>query len=178
MRKIGRPINLKPKNGITFDKSKIKCFNCQKLGHFAKECRFAKYQENRANGRQEKRIMAIEDSNSKALVATDNNEDIDWTKEFDAEPVTYAMMALTGVEQDDWSIEFDAEHVHFGQDGLGDFDGYKLRESLEVILKTHEKNEYAWGDKYEQMEYDLKMRDLKLEERQKELDQALRERER
>ncbi|GJU41497.1 putative ribonuclease H-like domain-containing protein [Tanacetum coccineum] len=86
MRKTGRPIDLKPKNGITFDKSKIECFNCQKLGHFARECRFAKYQENRANGRQEKKIVAIEDSNSKALVATDNNEDIDWTKEFDAEP--------------------------------------------------------------------------------------------
>ncbi|GJV73195.1 hypothetical protein Tco_1493190 [Tanacetum coccineum] len=42
--------------------------------------------ENKANGRNEKRIVAIEDSNSKALVATDNNEDIDWTKEFDAEP--------------------------------------------------------------------------------------------
>ncbi|GJR59493.1 putative ribonuclease H-like domain-containing protein [Tanacetum coccineum] len=230
MRKTGRPIDLKPKNGITFDKSKIECFNCQKLGHFARECRFAKYQENRANGRQEKRIVAIEDSNSKALVATDNNEDIDWTKEFDAEPVTLAMMALTEVEQDDWSMEFDAEHVHFGQDGLGDFDwsntaddtpvslalmatntevpycskcsksykkllesyqterdnfqkarteilGYQMSlESLEVILKTHEKNEYAWGDKYEQMEYDLKLRDLKLEEKQKELDQALTER--
>ncbi|GJT13411.1 putative ribonuclease H-like domain-containing protein [Tanacetum coccineum] len=230
MRKTGRPIDLKPKNGITFDKSKIECFNCQKLGHFARECRFAKYQENRANGRQEKRIVAIEDSNSKALVATDNNEDIDWTKEFDAEPVTYAMMALTEVEQDDWSMEFDAEHMHFGQDGLGDFDwsnkaddtpvslalmatnsevpycskcsksykkllesyqterdnfqkarteilGYQMSlESLEVILKTHEKNEYAWGDKYEQMEYDLKIRDLKLEEKQKELDQALKER--
>ncbi|GJY09826.1 ribonuclease H-like domain-containing protein [Tanacetum coccineum] len=201
MRKTGRPIDLKPKNGITFDKSKIECFNCQKLGHFARECRFAKYQENRANGRNEKRIVAIEDSNSKALVATDNNEDIDWTKEFDAEPVTFAMMALTEVEQDDWSMEFDAEHVHFGQDGLGDFDwsnkaddtpvslalmatnsevpycskcsksykkllesyqterdnfqkarteilGYQMSlESLEVILKTHEKNEYAWGDK-------------------------------
>ncbi|GJT68396.1 putative ribonuclease H-like domain-containing protein [Tanacetum coccineum] len=68
MRKTGRPIDLKPKNGITFDKSKIECFNCQKLGHFARECRFAKYQENRANGRQEKRIVAIEDSNSKALL--------------------------------------------------------------------------------------------------------------
>ncbi|GJV27039.1 ribonuclease H-like domain-containing protein [Tanacetum coccineum] len=230
MRKTGRPIDLKPKNGITFDKSKIECFNCQKLGHFARECRFAKYQENRANGRNEKRIVAIEDSNSKALVATDNNEDIDWTKEFDAEPVTFAMMALTEVEQDDWSMEFDAEHVHFGQDGLGDFDwsnkaddapvslalmatnsevpycskcsksykkllesyqterdnfqrarteilGYQMSlESLEVMLKTHEKNEYAWGDKYEQMEYDLKIRDLKLEEKQKELDQALKER--
>ncbi|GJY41806.1 ribonuclease H-like domain-containing protein [Tanacetum coccineum] len=230
MRKTGRPIDLKPKNGITFDKSKIECFNCQKLGHFARECRFAKYQENRANGRQEKRIVAIEDSNSKALVATDNNEDIDWTKEFDAEPVTFAMMALIELEKDDWNLGFDAEHVHFGQDSLDDFDwsnkaddtpvslalmatnsevpycskcsksykkllesyqterdnfqkarseilGYQMSlESLEVILKTHEKNEYAWGDKYEQMEYDLKIRDLKLEEKQKELDQALKER--
>ncbi|GJT96275.1 hypothetical protein Tco_1091793 [Tanacetum coccineum] len=159
-----------------------------------------------ANGRQERDCGGggyYEYSNSKALVATDNNEDIDWTKEFDAEPTTFAMMALTEVKQDDWSMEFDAEHVHFGQDGLGDFDwsnkdddtpvslalmatnsearteilGYQMSlESLEVILKTHEKNEYAWGDKYEQMEYDLKIRDLKLEEKQKELDQALKER--
>ncbi|GJQ99334.1 putative ribonuclease H-like domain-containing protein [Tanacetum coccineum] len=49
-------------------------------------------------------------------------DDIDCPRKFDAEPVTYAMMALTGVEQDDWSIEFDAEHMHFGQDGLDDFD--------------------------------------------------------
>ncbi|GJX67313.1 hypothetical protein Tco_0303040 [Tanacetum coccineum] len=31
MRKTGRPIDLKPKNRITFDKSKIECFNCQKF---------------------------------------------------------------------------------------------------------------------------------------------------
>ncbi|GJS13727.1 putative ribonuclease H-like domain-containing protein [Tanacetum coccineum] len=132
--KLMKSIDLKPKNGITFDKSKIECFNCQKLGHFARECRFAKYQENKANGRNEKRIVAIEDSNPKALVATDNNEDIDWTKEFDAEPVTYAMMALTGVEQDDWSIEFDAEHMHFGQDGLGDFDWSNKADDAPISL--------------------------------------------
>ncbi|GKF29436.1 hypothetical protein Tco_0095778, partial [Tanacetum coccineum] len=61
--------------------------------------------------------------------------------------------------------------------GLSEILGYQMSlESLEVILKTHEKNEYAWGDKYEQMEYDLKLRDLKLEEKQKELDQVLIER--
>ncbi|GJU44055.1 reverse transcriptase domain-containing protein [Tanacetum coccineum] len=134
MRKTGRPIDLKPKNGITFDKSKIECFNCQKLGHFARECRFAKYQENRANGRKEKKIVAIEDSNSKALVATDNNEEIDWTKEFDVEPVTFAMMALTELEEDDWSMEIDAEPVHFGQDGLGDFDWSNKADDTPVSL--------------------------------------------
>ncbi|GKB25463.1 putative ribonuclease H-like domain-containing protein, partial [Tanacetum coccineum] len=67
--------------------------------HFARECRFAKYQENRANGHNEKRIVAIEDSNSKALVATDNNEDIDWTKEFDAEPMD--LMILTRATKSD-----------------------------------------------------------------------------
>ncbi|GKD46474.1 hypothetical protein Tco_1271119 [Tanacetum coccineum] len=203
MRKTGRPINLKPKNRITFDK---------------------------ANGRKQKKIVTIEDSNSKALVATDKNKEIDWTEEFDAKPVTFAMMALTELEEDDWSMEIDAEPMHFGLDGLGDFDwsqeaedtpvslalmvtksgvpyyskcsksykqllesyqtekdnfqkarseilGYQMSlESLEVMLKTHEKNEYAWGDKYEQMEYDLIVRDFKLEEKQKELDQILKER--
>ncbi|GJR34539.1 hypothetical protein Tco_1210223 [Tanacetum coccineum] len=184
MRKTGRPIDLKPKNGITFDQNLL----------------ISRKQSKGSSGKED--LWPIEDPNSKALVATDNNEDIDWTKEFDAEPVTFAMMALTELKVDDWSMEFDAEHVHFGQDGLGDFDwsniaddtpvslaltglknsgseilGYQMSlESLEVILKTHEKNEYAWGDKYEQMEYDLKMRDLKLEEKQKELDQVLKER--
>ncbi|GKD31735.1 ribonuclease H-like domain-containing protein, partial [Tanacetum coccineum] len=65
---------------------------------------------NRANGRNEK-----------------------WM-EFDAEPVTYAMMALTEVEKDDWSMEFDAEHVHFGQDGLGDFDWSNKDDDTPVSL--------------------------------------------
>ncbi|GJZ23489.1 ribonuclease H-like domain-containing protein [Tanacetum coccineum] len=99
MRKTGRPIDLKPKNGITFDKSKIECFNCQKLGHFARECKFAKYQANRANGSKEKRIVPIEDSNSKALVAKDSQGEIDWTKEFDDDPVTFAMVALNGIKE-------------------------------------------------------------------------------
>ncbi|GJV65804.1 ribonuclease H-like domain-containing protein [Tanacetum coccineum] len=101
MRKTGRPIDLKPKNGITFDKSKIECFNCQKLGHIARECKFAKYQANKANGSKEKRIVPIEDSNSKALVAKDSQGEIDWTKEFDDDPVTFAMVALNGIEEDD-----------------------------------------------------------------------------
>ncbi|GJZ87624.1 hypothetical protein Tco_0659234 [Tanacetum coccineum] len=114
--------------------------NCQKLGHFTRECRFAKYQENRANGRNEKRIVAIEDSNSKALVATDNNEDIDWTKEIKFALGTSGLVILTGATK--------ADDHHYPN----------------------------WKEKLSKMEYDLKLRDLKLEEKQKELDQVLKER--
>ncbi|GKB01191.1 putative ribonuclease H-like domain-containing protein [Tanacetum coccineum] len=112
MRKTGRPIDLKPKNGITFDKSKIECFNCQKLGHFARECRFAKYQkQSKTNGRQE-------------------------------------------------NMEFMRKHVHFGQDGLGDFDWSNKDDDTPVSLALMATNSER----------------LKLEEKQKELDQALKER--
>ncbi|GJX25048.1 retrovirus-related pol polyprotein from transposon TNT 1-94 [Tanacetum coccineum] len=104
MRKTGRPIDLKPKNGITFDKSKIECLTVAKLVIFPREFRFTNTHENRSNGRQEKRILAIEDSNSKHI------------------------------EQDDWSMEFDAEHVHFGQDGLGDFDWSNKADDTPVSL--------------------------------------------
>ncbi|GJU80679.1 ribonuclease H-like domain-containing protein, partial [Tanacetum coccineum] len=165
MRKTGRPIDLKPKNGITFDKSKIECFNCQKLGHFARECKFAKYQANRANGSKEKRIVPIEDSNSKALVAKDSQGEIDWTKEFDDDPVTFAMVALNGIEEDDWSIEIDADHVDLGQDGLGVFDWSEEADNAPVALalmatsSTDSSNSEKLGEKQKEFDNVIKERD-------------------
>ncbi|GJT47826.1 ribonuclease H-like domain-containing protein [Tanacetum coccineum] len=91
MRKTGRSIDLKPKNGITFDKSKIECFNCQKLGHFARECRFAKYQENKANV-------------TYAMMALTGVEQDDWSIEFDAEHMHFGQ---DGLDDFDWSNKAD-----------------------------------------------------------------------
>ncbi|GJR70707.1 hypothetical protein Tco_0016772 [Tanacetum coccineum] len=77
---------------------------------------------NRANGSKEKRIVPIEDSNSKALIAKDSQGEIDLTKEFVDDPVTFAMVALNGIEEDDLSIEIDADHVDPWQDRLEFFD--------------------------------------------------------
>ena len=49
-------------------------------------------------------------------------------------------------------------------------------ECIEKIIKTHEKNELVWGDAYEVMRDDLKMRDLKIEQANDELEQVKKER--
>ncbi|GKF10933.1 ribonuclease H-like domain-containing protein [Tanacetum coccineum] len=39
LKNTGRKLDMANKERIGFDKSKVKCFNCHKKGHFARECR-------------------------------------------------------------------------------------------------------------------------------------------
>ncbi|GJW64927.1 hypothetical protein Tco_0116811 [Tanacetum coccineum] len=115
----------------------------------------------------------------------------DWSEEADNAPVALALMATSSTDSSSSEVpycsncsksykkllnDYQTERDNFQRARL-EIQGYQLSlESLEVIIRTHEKNEYAWGDKYEQMEYDLKMRDWKLGEKQKEFDNVIKER--
>nr|GFC38048.1 retrotransposon protein, putative, Ty1-copia subclass, expressed [Tanacetum cinerariifolium] len=58
------------RNEDGFDKSKVKCFNCQKMGHFVRECRAPRSQE---RGRKEsyRQGSKTEEKTPKALMAID-----------------------------------------------------------------------------------------------------------
>nr|GEU52687.1 reverse transcriptase domain-containing protein [Tanacetum cinerariifolium] len=80
---------------ISFDKLKVECFNCHIHGHFARECRAPKNQDNRGRGYGRKTVL-VETSTKNALLAQDGIGGYDWSYQAEEEiPTNYAFMALT-----------------------------------------------------------------------------------
>ncbi|GKC02299.1 ribonuclease H-like domain-containing protein [Tanacetum coccineum] len=80
---------------VGFDRSKVECYNFHKNGHFARECRAHRNQENigRENSR---RTMIVETPTKNALVAQDGIGGYDWSYQAKEEhPTNYALMAYT-----------------------------------------------------------------------------------
>ncbi|GKA24427.1 hypothetical protein Tco_0710460 [Tanacetum coccineum] len=100
VKKTIRNLDFKGKQPVTFDKSKVECFNYQRKGNFAKNANQARLE----------------------------------------------------------------------------IQGYELAlESLESRILGHEKNELAWGEKYEFQNYELKCRELKIDNLKMELEKVVKE---
>ncbi|GKE62807.1 ribonuclease H-like domain-containing protein, partial [Tanacetum coccineum] len=69
-----RKLTVNGNETIMFDKSKVECYNCHKRGHFARECRALRNQENR-NRENTRRValMAYFSTSSNSEVSTDPN---------------------------------------------------------------------------------------------------------
>ncbi|GKD85854.1 putative ribonuclease H-like domain-containing protein [Tanacetum coccineum] len=70
--KTGRKITINGSDTARYDKSKVECFNCHKMGYFAMECKGPRNQDSRnKNQDSSRRTINMEETSSKAMVAID-----------------------------------------------------------------------------------------------------------
>ncbi|GJY55739.1 ribonuclease H-like domain-containing protein [Tanacetum coccineum] len=150
----------------------------KKKGHFARECSSGRSQRRRPYGNRSN--AQTTESSSQALVAQDGLGGYNWSNDFEVEPVNYALIAISSSNSSSSSDSklqkcskclesfkclqknYDTEREKHNKAKL-EIRGYEIAlESLEARILRHEKNELAWGERYEFQDYDLKCREIKI----------------
>nr|GEX70962.1 uncharacterized mitochondrial protein AtMg00810-like [Tanacetum cinerariifolium] len=96
--KTERKLSVNGNETISFDKSKVECYNCHKRRHFARECRVLRNQDNK-HKESSRRSMPIETSTPIALVSCDGLCRYDWSDQVEEGP-NYALMAFSSSSSD------------------------------------------------------------------------------
>ncbi|GJS57111.1 putative ribonuclease H-like domain-containing protein [Tanacetum coccineum] len=159
------------------------------------ECRSGRNQGRRSYGDNGRSNAPTTESSSQALVAQDGLGGYDWSNDFEVEPVNYALMAISSSSSSSSSDSevqkcskqclesfktlqknYDTEREKHNRAKL-EIRGYEIAlESLESRILGHEKNELAWGEKYEFQNYELKCREIKINNLNLELEKVVKER--
>ncbi|GJR95957.1 ribonuclease H-like domain-containing protein [Tanacetum coccineum] len=180
---------------VGFDKTKVECYNCHKHGHFARECRAPRNQENR--GREnDRRTVTMETPTENALVAQDGLGGYDWSYQTEEEhPTNYALMAYTSSgssSSSDYEVDSCSKSCVKAYATLKEqYDNltsdykksqfnlvsYKAGlESLEARLAHYKKNEVVFKESINVLKLKVRLRDNALDEYKMKLEKAEKER--
>nr|GFC89178.1 hypothetical protein [Tanacetum cinerariifolium] len=93
LKKTRRKFTVNGNETIGFDKTNVECYNYRKRGHFAKECRAPRNQDNK-HKESSRRSVPVETSTTTALVSCDSLGGYDWSDQAEEGP-NYALMAFS-----------------------------------------------------------------------------------
>ncbi|GJW38897.1 putative ribonuclease H-like domain-containing protein [Tanacetum coccineum] len=200
-KRTGRKLIFNGKEPVGFDKTKVKCFNCHRRGHFTRECRATRNQRN-MNGDagyrsrdNTRRTIPVETSD--ALVVQDNALIVqdglryDWSYIAQDELTEFALMDYTsGSDTEVQSCskncvktyeklqkQFDEQRQTLSKANL-EIVAYQLGlESVEAQLVVHQKNEAVYEEKIAVLEFEVKDKGNAVTRLTNQLEQTLKEKE-
>ncbi|GJV03058.1 putative ribonuclease H-like domain-containing protein [Tanacetum coccineum] len=163
IKRTGRKLDVNGQR-VGFDRSKVECYNCHKYGHFERECRAPRNQDNR--GREiNRRTVTVETPTENALVSQDGIGGYDWCYQAEEEHSTnFALMAHTSLGS---SSSSDSEVDSCSKSCL---------ESVEARLAHCKKNKAVYKESINVLNLEVKLRDNALVENKKKLEKAEKER--
>ncbi|GJW71008.1 ribonuclease H-like domain-containing protein [Tanacetum coccineum] len=190
LKNTGRKLTVNGNETIGFDKSKVECYNCHKRGHFARECRAPRNQDNKKES--SRRSVPVETSTSTALVSCDGLGGYDWSDQAEEGP-NYALMAYSSSSSDS-EVSNDSncskscmETVKLlksqNDQLLRDLEksslmvlGYKTGlESVEEKLEFYKKNESVYVENINGLKWDIQVGEITIRELRKKLEKIQKE---
>ncbi|GJW56148.1 ribonuclease H-like domain-containing protein [Tanacetum coccineum] len=188
LKNTGRKLTVNGNETIGFDKSKVECYNCHKRGHFARECRAPRNQENR-NRENTRRVVPVETTTSNALMSCDG-AGYDWSDQAEEGPTNFALMAYTSTSSNS-EVSTDSncsssclENVKIlkeqNEQLLKDLRTSKLNaityktglESVEARLLVYKKNESVYEEDIKVLKHEIHLREVAITELRRKLELA------
>ncbi|GJX77339.1 ribonuclease H-like domain-containing protein [Tanacetum coccineum] len=151
LKNTGRKLTVNGNETIGFNKSKVECYNCYKRGHFAKECRALRNQDNKKK-ESSKRNVPVETTASIDLVLCDDLGGYDWSDQAEEGP-NYALMAFTSSSSDS-KVSNDS----------------KCLKSVEEKLEVYKANESIYLQDIKGLKFEIHIGEIAIKELRKKLE--------
>ncbi|GJR45554.1 putative ribonuclease H-like domain-containing protein [Tanacetum coccineum] len=195
LKKTRRKLDMANKETFRFDNSKVECFNYHKRGHFARECRAPRNQDNMYKENTRRNVL-VETTTSNALVSQCDGFGYDWSDQAEEGPNNFALMAysFTSSASSNSVVSNDSncsssclENVRMlkeqNEQLIKDLrkariDAVTFKTSLESIkarLLVYKKNEYVFKDDIKLLKREIYLRDVAVTELRRKLELATKE---